>query len=137
LLTTTDFEEFRRSASNLPDVIYIGQKVVSCFGGGAEKLKISKQKDGRYEIEYTGINRETEIVTDSLFEKHLSDFFMASRSLFSQNKNGRIVGQFSTTRIYRYIRTGNTVIEIPDQYGWEGYDNFKKQIGVDTDYNRR
>jgi hypothetical protein len=127
---TNNLKEFSGLASNLSDTIYIGQKVVGCFGGEIEKLKILKQKDNKFKIEYSNSKNQSSIVIDSLFYKHFEDFLSKAKAIFPDKENGLTFINLSTTSIDTYIRKGNNVLEFPDIYDWKGYDDLKKQIGI-------
>ena len=104
-----DFKTFSNLASNISDTIYIGQKVVGCFGGEIEKLKIIKQTGNKFKIEYSNSKNISAVIIDSLFENHLADFLSKSKSLFPDKENGLTLTHFSTTRIDTYIRIGKNV----------------------------
>jgi hypothetical protein len=127
---TNNLKEFSGLVANLSDTIYIGQKIVGCFGGEIEKLKILKQKDNKFKIEYSNSKNQKSIVIDSLFYKHFEDFLSKAKKIFPDKENGLTFIHLSTTSIDTYIRNGSNVLEFPDVYDWKGYDDFKKQIGI-------
>jgi hypothetical protein len=124
-LTTTGF-----------DTIYIGQKVIGCFGGYTEKtvllkrgkeVKISYKRNNMPDLDF-----ET-IIPDSLFNIHFNSFVIKAKKIFPVKSGGFTILHFSTTTIDTYIRKGNTVYVLPDLYDWKGYYNFKKSIGIKVD----
>jgi hypothetical protein len=129
LKNTKSIKDFRTLTSNSSDTIYIGQKVVGCFGGAIEKIEIYKSYKG-YNIHYSGFNKQNIEISDSLFNRFYSHFLNESKKLFPDKIGGLTFIHLSTTHIDTYLRQGNNILEFPDLYGWEGYVNFKKDIGI-------
>lgn len=123
-------EEFFQLSPNLSDTIYLGQKIVGCFGGEIEKIKISKQRDNNFRIEYSNAGNQKFIFFDRLFQKHFQDFIAQARAFFPKTENGFTITNLSTTRFDRYIRNGNNILKLPDFSDWKGYDDFKIRIGI-------
>jgi len=130
---TKNIKEFRTLTSNNLDTIYIGQKVVGCFGSSIEKIKIYKQVS-KYNVVYCDYRSENQnlVISDSLFSKVYLMFLNESQKLFPDKVGGLTFEHMSTTRIDTYIRQGNNILEFPDVYNWGGYYNFKKGIGIMT-----
>jgi hypothetical protein len=118
------------------DTIYIGQKVVGCFGGYTEKTVLLKSDKG-VKINYKRNNTpdldlET-VIPDSIFNRIFNSFVIKAKKIFPDKAGGLTFLHMSTTSIDTYIRKGNTIYVLPDLYDWKGYDEFKKSIGIRVD----
>ncbi len=130
LTILNDYKKFTQLIKSSEDTIFIGQKVVGCFGGEIEKSKIYKNKENKYVIEYSNSKSHNLSIIDSSFDRHFEEFLTKSKALFPEKENWLTFVHLNTTHIDTYIRQGTYVLEYPDLYDWKGYDNFKKQIGV-------
>ncbi|MFT3844958.1 MAG: hypothetical protein QM725_07900 [Lacibacter sp.] len=130
LKKTNNINQFKALTRNMKDTIFIGQKVVGCFGGEIEKAKIYKTKENKYVIEYSNSKNQSSTFIDNSFERHFEEFLEKSKALFPDKANWLTFAHLSTTHIDTYIRQGNYVLEFPDLYDWKGYDNFKNQLGI-------
>jgi hypothetical protein len=140
---TTEYAKFAvgnakdllKSETKMADTFYIGQKVTACFGGSTEKIKFTKMGT-EYEVDYrrnndTGLNAKF-LISDLIFNKAFKQFLVGCKKIMSDNFNGENILHFSTTQFNTYIRNGNVIYELPDFYDWQGYNVFKKGIGLDV-----
>lgn len=125
----TDYKKFRQLVESSNDTLFISRKIVGCFGGRAEKLKIYKTQIS-YKIEYSNSGEKSSYYTDNFYKSHLNKFLDSYEKLFTETINTQMLSGMSTTKINTYIRLGNTILELPDFYDWKGYENFKNDIGV-------
>jgi hypothetical protein len=131
--TTGNVKDLLSLPGSKADTFFIGQKMIGCFGGHAEKMVIIKVDQG-YEISYSrnGSNflNEKKIAADSLFNKHFRDYIFGFRKFLSNKSDTVNILLFSTTRYHTYIRNGNTIYQLPEIDYNEAYSEFKKNTGI-------
>jgi hypothetical protein len=125
-----DVTQFISLAMPTAEPIFIGEKVVGCFTSNVEKLKIYKDKEQRFVVEYSTPQKTPATFVDSLFDKHIEKLFAACKRFEAASKNGLVRLPLSTTTIDTYIRKGNFILPLAFLNDIEAYNDFKKSIGI-------
>ena len=115
------------------DTLFIGQKVIGCYGGSIEKIIICKSIDGyniTYKESYNNGKIQNLSISDTLFNRHYFHFLKESKKFFPEKNGDLTFFNLSTTHINTYIRQGSDILEFPDLYDWKGYEHFKKDLGI-------